>query len=534
MVGTTGAWHHTAPYLSSFLAALTFDWREGIFRRMLGKTLSRYKILEEIGRGGMGVVYRARDVKLNRDVALKVLRPELVADEARKRRFVQEAQAAAALKHANIAVVYEIDDVDDVTFIGMELIEGEKLSDVLARKPLPLSRALEIAIEVTDGLSTAHEKGIVHRDLKPANIMMTEDGHPKIIDFGLAKLVEPVGEGRSELDTAVKGETRDGQVLGTLAYMSPEQAKGQTVDHRTDIFSFGIVLYEMLTGELPFKAESAAEMPHAIIHQPPGPLGDRVSGATAPELQRIVNKCLAKDREERYQTAKDLVIDLRGVKRDSESQPSGVAAATELPIGARARRRWLLPAGVAFLLLVAVAGIMLLRGSSESNPPRIGRTIQLTREPGLEIHPAISPDGNMVAYAAGPLQRTKIYVQQISGGRAVPLTVELPGRHYLPQWSPDGSQISFNSIENNRNEMYVIPSLGGAPRPLVDAEWEGSDLYERSGGYGIVWSPDGRKLAYLHRSAIFVQDLNESGASKIVDAAAALQLSWSPDGASIA
>ena len=159
---------------------------------MIGKTFSRYKILEEIGRGGMGVVYRARDVKLNRDVARKVLRPELVADEARKRRFVQEAQAAAALKHANIAVVYEIDDVDDVTFIGMELIEGEKLSDVLARKRLPLSRALTIAIEVTDGLSAAHEKGIVHRDLKPANIMMTEDGHPKIIDFGLAKLVEPV------------------------------------------------------------------------------------------------------------------------------------------------------------------------------------------------------------------------------------------------------------------------------------------------------------------------------------------------------
>ena len=162
---------------------------------------------------------------------------------------------------------------------------------------------------------------------------------------------------------------------------------------------------------------------------------------------------------------------------------------------------------------------MLLRATSESNPPRIGRTIQLSRETGLEIHPAISPDGNLVAYAAGPLQQTKIYVQQISGGRPVPLTKELPGQHYLPQWSPDGSQISFNSIENNRTEMYVIPSLGGAPRPLVDAELEGSDELGISGGRGPVWAPDGKKLAYVYRSAIFVQHLDESGASKIVDSA---------------
>lgn len=240
---------------------------------MIDKTLSHYEILEEISRGGMGVVYRARDVKLNRDVALKVLRSDLVVDDERKRRFVQEAQAAAALKHPNIAVVYEIDDVDDVTFIAMELIEGQNLGDLLARGRLPLSRALALLVEIADALSRAHEKGIVHRDLKPANIMVTEDGHAKIIDFGLAKLLEPPGDASSKMPTAVKikrGDTRDGQVMGTLSYMSPEQARGQTVDHRTDIFSFGIVLHEMLTGELPFKAASSAEMPHAIIHDASG------------------------------------------------------------------------------------------------------------------------------------------------------------------------------------------------------------------------------------------------------------------------
>ena len=289
---------------------------------MISKTLSHYEILEEISRGGMGVVYRARDVKLNRDVALKVLRSDLVVDDERKRRFVQEAQAAAALKHPNIAVVYEIDDVDDVTFIAMELIEGQNLGDLLARGRIPLSRALTLLVEIADALSAAHEKGIVHRDLKPANIMVTEDGHAKIIDFGLAKLLELPGGESSKMATLVKGDTRDGQVMGTLSYMSPEQARGQAVGHRTDIFSFGIVLHEMLTGELPFKAESAAEMPHAIIHDAPAPLGAAVSGVSARELERIADKCLAKDPEERCQTAKDLFIDLRRVKRDSESEPS--------------------------------------------------------------------------------------------------------------------------------------------------------------------------------------------------------------------
>ena len=204
---------------------------------MIGRTLSHYKVLEEIGRGGMGIVYKALDLKLNREIGLKVLPPELVSDPDRKRRFVQEAQAAAALKHPNIAVVYEIDEVDSVDFIAMELIEGEKLSDLLQRGTVTTERAVRILTEVADGLAKAHSKGIVHRDIKPSNIMVTEDGHTKIIDFGLAKLVEPFPEEAAEAKTRGRSETSVGQVMGTLAYMSPQQARGQNVDPRSDIFS---------------------------------------------------------------------------------------------------------------------------------------------------------------------------------------------------------------------------------------------------------------------------------------------------------
>ena len=490
---------------------------------MISKTLSHYEILEEISRGGMGVVYRARDVKLNRDVALKVLRPDLVVDDERKRRFVQEAQAAAALKHPNIAVIYEIDDVDDVTFIAMELIEGQKLGDLLARGRLSLSRALALLVEIADALSAAHEKGIVHRDLKPANIMVTEDGHAKIIDFGLAKLLEAPGGESSKMPTAVKGDTRDGQVMGTLSYMSPEQARGQTVDHRTDIFSFGIVLHEMLTGELPFKAASSAEMPHAIIHDASAPLGSAVTGVNARELERIADKCLAKDPEERYQTAKDLFIDLRRVKRDSESEPSVDRAGTPGPAQGSGSRRWLIP-GLAIGLAVLVVSTLLFRDRASDAPlPRIARTFQLTHEPGLEVDPAISPDGKMVAYAKGPLGATKIYVQQVAGGRSVALTEDFPGAHYRPAWSPDGSQVAFSSSNDGRREdTYVVAALGGAPRRIVED------------GYGLVWSPDGQEIVFAGRRSGFPRQVLtrsfEGGEPNRIVEQNGTSLSWSPGG----
>jgi len=293
---------------------------------MIGRILSHYKVLEEISRGGMGIVYKALDLKLNREVALKVLPPQLVSDPARKRRFVREAQAAAALKHPNIAVIHEVDEVDGVDFIAMELIEGEKLSETLNRGPLPVERALPVALEVAEGMAKAHERGIVHRDLKPANIMITEDGHTKVIDFGLAKLVEPLLYEDSEVRTMDQAETNAGQVMGTLSYLSPEQARGEAIGHRSDIFTLGVVLYQMLTGELPFNGASAAEVPYAIINEPAPPLPTSLA-----DVQRTLDKCLAKGPNDRYQTMKELAYGLRSIRRELEDSARRSSPAMKQP-----------------------------------------------------------------------------------------------------------------------------------------------------------------------------------------------------------
>ena len=283
---------------------------------MIGRTLSHYKVLEEISRGGMGIVYKALDLRLNREVALKVLPPELVSDPDRKRRFVQEAQAAAALKHPNIAVVYEIDEVDGVNFIAMELIEGEQLSDVLKRGPLSIERSLDIAIEVSDGLATAHNIGIIHRDLKPGNTMVTRDGHPKIIDFGLAKLLGPIGPPDSSVETAIREKTQSHVVMGTVSYMSPEQALGQQIDARSDLFSLGVMLYEMATGTKPFRGETTAAVFDAILNK--SPVSPReVNDDLPPSLAGLIQRLLEKDPKDRFQTAEDLVEALRKVHEPS-------------------------------------------------------------------------------------------------------------------------------------------------------------------------------------------------------------------------
>jgi len=300
---------------------------------MIGRTLSHYQIIEEISRGGMGVVYRARDVNLGREVALKVLPADLVHDQARKERLLQEARAASVLEHPHIAVIHAVGEADGVTFIAMELIRGEKLSNALARGPLPQKRALDLAAEVAEGLARAHDKGIVHRDLKPANVMVTDDGHAKIIDFGLAKLVDPV-PADSATATLQAGRTEPGMVMGTVNYMSPEQARGGKVDHRSDVFSFGAMLYEMLTGRVPFEGRSQLDTLHAILNQPIPPL-PAMSGLpveTAAEIQRLISKCAAKDPDDRYQGVRDVVVDLRAARRRLESSP--VSATVAVPAAA--------------------------------------------------------------------------------------------------------------------------------------------------------------------------------------------------------
>ena len=480
---------------------------------MIGRTLSHYRIREEISRGGMGVVYRALDTKLDREVAIKVLPPELVVDATRRRRFVQEAKAAASIHHPHIATIHEIDEAEGVHFIAMELIEGEKLSETLARGRLSVSRTLALASELAEGLAKAHEKNVVHRDLKPANVMITTDGHVKIIDFGLAKLVEPfrptVG-GESEAETAtLRRETDPGQILGTVSYMSPEQARGEAIDHRSDIFSFGVVLYEMLTGTLPFRGKTGTDTLSAILRDPT----PRLSGIeSSEELQHVVNRCLAKDPEERYQTTKDLLADIRRIKRDTES---GVRSAAAPP----ARRRvWAIAA-----LALAGGVVVFWPRDPERFVPRVGRTIQVTREPGLEIDATISPDGKLVAYAAGPLRATKIYVRQVAGGRPVPLTEDLAGWHRFPRWSPDGTRISFQSEDVGGAETYIVPALGGAPRH-----------FPAPGALELVWSPNGEQVAYPTWDAIFVAPADGGEAKKLVDAFEPWSLSWSPEGKRIA
>ena len=292
---------------------------------MIGRTLKNYLVEEMLGKGGMGVVYRARDTKLDRRVALKVLPPELTRDEDRRRRFIQEARAASAVNHPAIAQIYEIEEEGETTFIVMEFVDGSTLRELVARREIDLTSAVDVGIQVADALAKAHEAGIVHRDIKSDNIMVTKDGHPKILDFGLAKLLGPAGpvddSGRSQMAT-VAAATQAGVIMGTVAYMSPEQARGLPADKRSDIFSFGIVLYEMAAGKLPFAGASALDTMHAIAFDPLQPV-TVVRPGLPYSLQRVIDRCLQKKPEDRYPNLRETAAELRKVKREVESGVSG-------------------------------------------------------------------------------------------------------------------------------------------------------------------------------------------------------------------
>src|SRR3990170_1485561 len=297
---------------------------------MLGTIVSHYKILEKIGEGGMGEVYLAEDTKLKRRVTLKFLAEDLTRDPERKQRFIQEARAAAAVEHPHIAAIYDIDDTEGRTFIAMEYVRGESLRDAIQGKKLGLRKSLELATQIADGLSTAHQRGVVHRDLKPENVLVSEQGYAKIIDFGLAKLVEPLFDDNedSQSVTATRFKTREGVVMGTVAYMSPEQARGAAVDARSDIFSFGALLNEMLSGESPFRRETGIETLNAILKEPAPPV--RLEGSTVPTgLDRLLRKTLQKDPDQRYQTMKDVANDLRELREEmtSAARPASSLAA---------------------------------------------------------------------------------------------------------------------------------------------------------------------------------------------------------------
>jgi predicted Ser/Thr protein kinase len=344
---------------------------------MIGQTFKHYEVESELGRGGMGVVYRARDTRLGRPVALKVLAPEFTRDEDRKKRFLQEARAASAVNHPAIAPVYDADECPEGLFIAMEMVEGKTVKALIQSRELDLLGGIEVAIQVAGGLQKAHEAGIVHRDIKPENVVVTPDGHAKILDFGLAKLLEPTASASarsadeiSHMETLAK--TQAGFVLGTLRYMSPEQARGQAIDHRSDIFSLGVVLYEMVTGQLPFSGSTPLDTLHAIAYEETRPVTALRRNIPA-SLQRVVTRCLRKRAADRYPDARELITDLRAVQREVES---GVSS--KVPLGVKLQEQWeslrqrtlgewLLPAGVGMLLLAVV--LAMLFGSQAEGIP---------------------------------------------------------------------------------------------------------------------------------------------------------------------
>jgi Tol biopolymer transport system component/tRNA A-37 threonylcarbamoyl transferase component Bud32 len=452
---------------------------------MIGRSIAHYSIIEKLGEGGMGAVYKARDERLDRFVALKILPADKMSDPERRRRFEQEAKSASALNHPNIVTIYDIGQADDVHFIAMEYVAGRTLDALIGPKGLTLKEALNFAIQIADGLGKAHAARIVHRDLKPSNIMITPDGLVKILDFGLAKLVEKVeqpGDINVTMTLARAPLTEEGMILGTVAYMSPEQAAGKPVDARSDIFSFGSVLYEMLTGRRAFDGETKATTMAAVIAlDPKSPSG--ISRSLPAVVEQVVMRCLRKDPKRRWQNMSDLKVALQDIKEESESGKLSAMAAA--PSEAR-RKPWLLIAlsGLVIIAAVGIAAWLKLK------PPAAQPMVQperITFESGGAFTPAISPDGKLIAYASERNGNMDIYVRQLSGQQTIRLT-EHPAADWCPCFSPDGLKIAFWS-DRDGGGLYITEALGGTERRIAE------------GGRLPAFSPDGSTIVYLVASA---------------------------------
>jgi len=445
-----------------------------------GLRVGPFDVVSRLGAGGMGEVYRARDARLGRDVALKTLPGALVQNAESRARLEREARLLASLSHPNVASLFGIEDSDGTPVLVMELVPGPTLAERLERGPLPVREALEIARQVAEGLEAAHRKGIIHRDLKPGNVKLTPEARVKVLDFGLAKALSAAGAEDPQQTKTASGETGSGVVMGTAAYMSPEQARGEELDERTDVWSFGCLLYECLTGRRAFAGATVSDTLAAVLVHPPE--WSLLPGSTPASVKTLLRLCLQKERARRLQSMGDARLQIEEAFGAPDEKAATRVAAEAVARGKRLDGRML--AAVAGALVLVALGVLVLRRPSGSPIPRVVRTLQITRDPGLEADPAISPDGKFVAYAKGPVGETKIYLQQVSGGRAVPLTVDLPGGHYRPRWSPDGSQIAFSATVEDREETNVVPALGGAPRRIT-AE-----------GLEPAWSPDGEEIAY--------------------------------------
>jgi serine/threonine protein kinase/Tol biopolymer transport system component len=508
---------------------------------LIGRQLGGYHVLALLGAGGMGEVYRARDPRLGREVAIKILPAPFVNDADRLRRFNQEVRAAAALNHPNIVVIHSVEQAGDLRFVTMELIEGRTLAELIPRGGLPLDRILKIGIQLADGVSAAHKLEIVHRDLKPANVMVTSDGRVKILDFGLAKLKEsqPASDAITALPT--EPQTAQGVIIGTVAYMSPEQAEGKALDYRSDLFSLGTMLYEMSTGERPFKGETTLSTITSILRDTPRPVTE-LNESLPSELARVIRRALVKDPERRYQTAKDLRNDLEEVKAsvDSGGMRSARNRSDSVP-GSQGARLW--HAAIA-VLLIAVAiggGIYAL---IQRRPPITSLQITQLTTSGNAERPAISPDGKFVAYVQHEGDDYSLWIRQTTTGSNVQIVGPEPN---VTLWggtvTPDGGFVDFVRWQGSVEfmEIWRVPLLGGAARRLI----EHADT-------PVAWSRDSQRVAFVRISrtdattAVIIAD--PDGANERIVAVrksprAYLSLSqgrpnvrpaWSPDGRVIA
>ena len=495
-----------------------------------GYRLGPYEIEAPIGAGGMGEVYRARDTRLRREVAVKVLPGSFSQDPDRLRRFEQEARAASALNHPGILTIHDFGEHEGSPYVVSELLEGEDLRQRMAGAPLSVRKALDYAAQIARGLAAAHERGIVHRDLKPENLFVTRDGRVKILDFGLAKLTEPERPGppTSEVATRTAG-TEPGVVMGTLGYMSPEQVRGQPADHRSDIFSFGAVLYEMLSGKRAFAGGSAADTMSAILREDPPELAT-AEPSLSPALDRIVRRCLEKDPQHRFHSAHDLAFALESVT-GTTGAASAVARPSELPTGRR--RATLVRTGAMVLLIPLAAAAAWLAGyrltRSGAGRPAVagGATFQqLTTQSGVELFPSISPDGKTVVYVGYSSGNADLYLQRVDGRNAINLTRDTPEDDIQPAFSPDGSQIAFRS-ERGGGGIFLMGATGESVRRLTDS------------GFNPAWSPDGKEIAVADegiqtplsrnvKSRLWAVDV-ATGAKRIVTRGDAVESSWSGD-----